>query len=269
MVKVNIQALLIEDSPTDAGLIVEGLEGSDVGAIDITHVETLKDAHGLLTKENGFNAILLDLGLPDSEGLDTLKRALEFTGDIPVIVLTGLYDDDIGREAVRLGADDFLTKGSTGVEKSALITRSICFSLERHKLRLETMANRARNHHDKQVTTLSAINAGEEEEPLALSEREQKKFQGFLQRYGDILDHLMEDGKEPTGYDMRNDLESLAVDMGALNAGPHDVVEVHSKMLKTMAKDLDAHGISALVDEGNVTSLGLMGMLVSYYRRTN
>ncbi|MCW9033214.1 MAG: response regulator [Alphaproteobacteria bacterium] len=262
--KVHVRTLLVEDSPSDADLIHEGLENSEFGTFQVTHVENLADAKKQLEVRESFDAVLLDLGLPDSQGLDTLSETLKYSEDIPVIVLTGLDDDEVGRQAVSLGADDFLVKGSRGNGHNGLITRSICFTLERHKLRIDSAAEKAKTQHEKQVEQLAGIGIANNEEPQSLSEREPDQLFVFIDQYREILRNLIDETPE---FDMRGELEKLAQSMGELKAGPHDVVEIHGTTLKDMAKDCDSQRINLLVEEGHVTSLGLMGMLVSYYRK--
>ncbi len=70
-----------------------------------------------LMREKHFDVVLLDLGLPDSFGIDTVKRMLEEFSDVPMIVVTGSEDEEIAREAVELGIRNYLVKGeATGAE---------------------------------------------------------------------------------------------------------------------------------------------------------
>lgn len=269
MVHLNVKVLLVEDAPSDADLIKEGLEDAGIGHFDVVHVDTLAKAQKTLRSGDVIDSVLLDLGLPDSQGLNTLRNILKCCGDVPVIVLTGLNDDNIGREAVQIGADDYLVKGTESSVRSNLITRSICFAIERHKLSLEAAAAKARNLHDSQVQKLSTIGTGPEQEPLALSLRAAKDFDAFVTQYGAILEYMVDSSTSPSNFNMRAELERLAQSMGNLNAGPHDVVEVHSTTLKNLVKDASSTKVSNLIAEGHVTSLGLMGMLVSHYRRIN
>jgi len=124
----TLRVLLIEDSPADARLIQEMLrEESEF------HLDVAESLLGGLERigANGADAVLLDLGLPDSEGLDGLKKISEKNSDIPVIVLTGLDDRETGIRAVQMGAQDYLIKG---IINPALLCRSILYAIERKKL---------------------------------------------------------------------------------------------------------------------------------------
>jgi len=126
-----LKVLLVEDNPADARLIEEMLK--DVGAmnLELEHARSLSQGIRKLS-EKQFDAILLDLGLPDSRGgIGTLEQILVQTPDMPVIVLTGLDDETAGIRAVQQGAQDYLAKGSITGDS---LVRSIRYSVERKKL---------------------------------------------------------------------------------------------------------------------------------------
>ena len=132
------RVLLIEDSRADAGLIRAHLTRAQRPneQIRVVHVETLADGLEHLA-EGGSDVVLLDLHLPDSRGIETVVRAVEAAPHVPVIVLTGLDDEQVGARAVQAGAQDYLVKGFLD---GALLTRSMRFSAERHRLRAELEA---------------------------------------------------------------------------------------------------------------------------------
>ena len=100
-----LRVLLVEDSPTDVRLLQEMLAASTTELVQITHVERLMEAlHQLATER--FDAILLDLSLPDSQGLDTFTTLHARTPAMPTVVLTGLDDKALAVGAVRAGAQD-------------------------------------------------------------------------------------------------------------------------------------------------------------------
>ncbi len=131
-----IKVLVVEDSPTDALLLREALASECSTPFQTAHVETLSDALRCLQEKN-FDLILLDLGLPDSQGLETFARVHDQAPQIPIIVLTGLDDDTLAVQAVKEGAQDFLTKGR--VDRYWLV-RNIRHALERHQMYLEVHA---------------------------------------------------------------------------------------------------------------------------------
>ena len=121
--------LLVEDNPGDARLVRENLRDAALGRFDLVHVSTMADAEEALA-DDAFDAVLLDLSLPDAAGLPTVSRALAAAPGVPVIVLTGLEDEAVGLRAVHAGAQDFLFKhGATG----AVISRALRYALERKR----------------------------------------------------------------------------------------------------------------------------------------
>jgi PAS domain S-box-containing protein len=123
--KINI--LLVEDNPGDARLIKEMLLHAGARQFRLDSAECLENAFDRL-RSGGHDLMLLDLHLPDSQGLETFHRAKAQTPDTPIIILTGLADEAIGIKAVEQGAQDFLIKGETS---EALLKRSILYALER------------------------------------------------------------------------------------------------------------------------------------------
>jgi DNA-binding response OmpR family regulator len=125
-----LKVLLIEDNPGDAFLIKFYLSESTTPAFETLHAETIQQAYDLL-QQHTFDIILQDLNLPDSHGVDSIKKLLEkFPGNL-VLVLTGLTDEEVGLETVRYGAQDFLVKGK--FDGKVLVT-SLLFAYERFKL---------------------------------------------------------------------------------------------------------------------------------------
>ena len=124
---IPTRVLLIEDNPGDARLIEEMLAEAGGSPFELERAERLDTGLELLSQDR-FDVALLDLGLPDSRGLDTLRRALSRAPDIPLVVLTGLEDEAVGLEAVGEGAQDYLVKGKVGPE---LLSRSILYAKER------------------------------------------------------------------------------------------------------------------------------------------
>lgn len=111
--------LIVEDSPSDLDLILEAI--SDLGEqeqLETLSVTTLGEGFRVLS-ENSVDLVLLDLGLPDSQGLDTLRRMRSRLSSAPIIVFTSIYSMDVGLEAVRIGAQDFLVKGDASGEALA------------------------------------------------------------------------------------------------------------------------------------------------------
>ena len=128
-----IKVLLIEDHPGDARLLRETLAEANDAAFGLEFVDRLSIGLRRLS-EGGIDLALLDLGLPDSQGLDTLDRVQTEVPDVPIIVLTGTQDEGLGMKAVQIGAQDYLVKGEVDAR---LLVRSMRYAIERHRLLAE------------------------------------------------------------------------------------------------------------------------------------
>ena len=125
-----IKVLLIEDEPGDAGLVKIKLKNSKVIVFQLMWVETLTDAKIQLTKQC-FDILLLDLSLPDSSGLETLKKAQIIATETPIIILTGQNNTDFALKALEIGAADYLVKGDFSQDS---LIRTIRYTLHRTKM---------------------------------------------------------------------------------------------------------------------------------------
>ena len=124
-----IRILIVEDNPGDVHLIKILLKDSPVMDSTLTRAATKLEAFRIL-RESEFDIILLDLNLPDSFGIGTCDAFLKEFPNVPLVVLTGVDDEVVGKGAVRKGAQDYLVKGQfTGHSFS----RSIQFSIDRYK----------------------------------------------------------------------------------------------------------------------------------------
>ena len=124
----RVRVLLVEDNPTDALLVEVALEEM-TPAPELRHVELLHHAQQAL--ENGeFDVVLIDLNLPDGEGLGNFEQLQALAPDVPMIVLTGLADEEVAVEAIARGASDYLIKGEA---PAALLERSIRYAIERKR----------------------------------------------------------------------------------------------------------------------------------------
>jgi signal transduction histidine kinase len=129
-----LQVLLVEDNAGDVRLFREMFSKEKHDAFQLTHLLRMSEAETHLAK-GGVDIVLLDLGLPDGHGLDTVRRAHAAAPDVPLIVLTGLDDEALAAEAMNAGAQDYLIKGQ--IENRAL-PRALRHAVERHRMQTET-----------------------------------------------------------------------------------------------------------------------------------
>lgn len=133
-----LQILLIEDNPADASLVEDLLADDHAGnfrfpAFKVTNLRRLSLGIEHIKKEAKIDLILLDLHLPDSNGLDTFLTLFQEAPHLPIVVMTGLDDEQIGSIAVDQGAEDYLDK-SADFETNVL-KHAIYYAIDRHKYR--------------------------------------------------------------------------------------------------------------------------------------
>ena len=126
-----IRLLMVEDNPGDARLVRALL--AETGGFELSNAETMAQARDWLT-DNDADAVLLDLSLPDSHGLETIDRMRALAPLAPVVVFTGLADEEVGVAAVKRGCQDYLVKG---VGDGHLISRTVLYAIERKALEVE------------------------------------------------------------------------------------------------------------------------------------
>jgi diguanylate cyclase (GGDEF)-like protein/PAS domain S-box-containing protein len=129
--KVTTTVLVIEDNPGDARLLREMFNEQRSEDITFTDVECLADAERALAK-GGIDVVLLDLGLPDAQGLEAIKRVEAIAPGVAIVVLTGIDDEGVAIQALQGGAQDYLVKGQ--IEARALF-RALRYAVERKFLR--------------------------------------------------------------------------------------------------------------------------------------
>jgi PAS domain S-box-containing protein len=126
----TIKILVVEDNPVDAIRLKHDLTEINCKKCEFAHVESLREALGLLSTEM-FHLILLDLGLPDTHGIDTLIDIQNSAADTPIVVMSGLDDESVAVEAVARGAQDYLLKDKWDAQ---LVARSLHYAIQRHQL---------------------------------------------------------------------------------------------------------------------------------------
>lgn len=196
-----LSILLVEDNPGDARLIEELLSDScGTAGFRLKHAGAFSEAAAQLG--NGeIDVVLLDLSLPDSQGFDTFARARDAAPETPIVVLTGMDDEQLALKAVREGAQDYLIKGDVD---SALLERVLRYSIERHRIQRE----------------LRDLNANLEKR---VSERTQELSEAYkaLERANDDLrglDRLKSAFIDVTSHELRTPLTAICGMLSILNS---------------------------------------------------
>ncbi len=134
----TICLLLVDDDKADRQLVKLALAKSSQSIeFNIETAETLSEATERLSN-NEYDIVLLDLGLPDSHGLETVQKAHKTNPNVPIVVLTGLDNEEVGLEAIRIGAEDYLTKGKS---LEYALVRIIRYAIERKQTKMALSRN--------------------------------------------------------------------------------------------------------------------------------
>lgn len=143
-----IHLLLIEDNPGDARLLREILADEGAANFKLTHADRLAEGFQCLA-DGAVDIVLLDLSLPDAQGLDTFLKTQAQAPELPIVVLSGLADETLAVKAVQSGAQDYLVKGHVD---GNLLSRSLRYAIERKR------AEQRIRHHLQRITALREIN---------------------------------------------------------------------------------------------------------------
>ena len=149
-----IEVLYVEDNPSDSFLISSELQDVPFLNIHLTTAERLAEAIEHLRHQR-FDVVLLDLNLPDSQGLETLDRLHLEAPELPLIVLTGCDDDQLAAEVLSKGAQDYLLKGQA---VGRLLSNAVRFAVEQRRIALES-ALRARKLQESEARIRTIIDA--------------------------------------------------------------------------------------------------------------
>lgn len=243
-----IKVLLVDDDAVDAQLVKRILAKSlETLKFAVESVGSLSSAIDCLSSKK-YDTVLLDLGLPDSNGIDTVRKVREVSPRMPIVVLTGLDDEETGLLAIRAGAADYLVKGQQ-LEK--MLVRILLFALERRKAEeklKETVKMKSEfmsmvSHELR--TPLTAIKEG-----IALVvdglageiNEEQKELLGISKRNVDRLTRLINDVL---------DFQKLESNRMKFDIQPNSINEIARDVYETMAstaKDIGANLLLELDD---------------------
>jgi signal transduction histidine kinase len=211
-----VKILLVEDSLSDAALLQESLVENDGGGFEFTLAESWKEAAALL-RDHPFDALLLDLSLPDTQGRDTFVRARAEAPNLPIVVLTGVADEAVGLEAVRHGIQDYLIKGQAFGRQTA---RAIRYAIERKQA--ETALKQAEANLERERDQLE-VRVRERTAELSEANRalqaEMAQRQRAEEAHREVLRRLVAAEETERGRVSRELHDRLGQDLTALKLG--------------------------------------------------
>jgi CheY-like chemotaxis protein len=252
--------LLVEDNPADADLVREYLDVVDRDRHVVVHVGRLADALPKVATGE-VDLVLLDLGLPDGEGVESVRAIQRVAGDIPIVVLTGLPDDELALACIDAGAEDYLSKAEI---KPTLLRRVIGCAIARRREAQLGAAMSTLGHYralSEAGTSITAAMVGVG--PIRL--RDPGLFAQLVVEYVEVIDtyiaRLVVSKEKP-----RHRMEEMITRLGDAGAGPRDLMDLHVAALDSAVKGKGDARERALFVEARLVALELMGMLVDYYR---
>lgn len=197
----NLKIVLIEDSPGDAELLRIAIHRNrEERAVELVHFEALKPAIAFL-KDNAADLIILDLSLPDSTGISSLNSLREVVPHLPIIVWTGWEDRSSAIEGIRLGAQDYLFKGTIDF---ASIFSAFDYAIERQKIQnaVERISLQRQQETEFKKEVLEVV-AHDLRSPLA---GVLMQLEGILS--GQLIEHLTPEQRK-LFQQMRNNCEQV------------------------------------------------------------
>jgi DNA-binding response OmpR family regulator len=264
----KIALLLVEDNPDDVDLLNRILQEIPFTQFDVTHVDHFKDGVEYLDSKT-FDVVLLDLSLPDNQGLEALIRLREEQPVMPVIILTGTDDDTTAIQAVQAGAQDYLVKGRVTGD---LLIRAIRYAIERQLLLARLEKSRQQEQQETEMRSLNRMSSTKASVTavalgmVSLREGHPKIFKELVERYGKLLDLSLEQRTFKVNYQISDDVRAMSEEFGFLRAGPRDVIEVHTVTLESKTSNIAPLKSLAYMEEGRMIIVELMGYLVAFYR---
>jgi len=226
--------LLIEDSPSDEFFLREVIAGTG-GCFALAVARTLAEGLEAAGREK-FHVVFLDLSLPDSRGLDTVRKAVSGMPDVPVVVLTGLEDAKAGVDSLRAGAQDYLIKGNISVD---LIARSARYAIKRHRILRDL--HEAQTHLEEKVRQRTAelaktIDSLQSEVELRLAAEEDRR-----QAEVEVL-RATEREQRRIGLDLHDGIQGTLTGIGMMLKALENAVARNDAQPEAMARQLKEIG---------------------------
>lgn len=264
----KIRVLLIEDSPSDKLMIEELFSEYENTDFQIDSVETLSDA--IKAIEGGeYHAILLDLGLPDSQGADTFSKIHQQAQNTPILVLSGL-EEGKEPEVVQSEAEGFISKKDSS---STILRSAVRYAVAGTRRREKKAEKENKDRQEKEFKTMNELSA-QDPTPVTsrlyasgpLRENAPGEFKLAVCEYRELLDLALESQAFKSDSNYKDRLLELAQKIGFLRGSPKDVVDIHATAVKKLIEFTPQLKAQAYLEEGRIMVLELMGHLTSYYR---
>ncbi|GAB4526415.1 MAG: hypothetical protein Tsb0014_06520 [Pleurocapsa sp.] len=273
MLNSPCRVLLIEDELEDTANIQAILQNTRSAFFKqgfiLNCAETLAEAKQIIAQQQ-FDVILLDLMLPDSRYMDSLKQVQTAAPSTPIIVQTALEDEVVAVKALELGASGYLPKITS---ERDLLLYAIRAAIER-KLQLADLEKSQQQQQQQEFDLLKGLlidsdanSSDRHQRTDSLQQRMPDIYSELATKYGNLLDRFVEQKIYKVEYDLNNQINILIEQLGYLQATPRDIISLHTNLLKQKQQDLGQRKSKAFTIEGRYLLLKLMSKLATYYRR--
>jgi DNA-binding response OmpR family regulator len=258
----TIKILVIEDDSVDRQMLRRTLAATDM-SVSIEEVGTVVDAIKAL-RDNRYDVALLDYKLPDGTAISVLKKMQEPSSAFtPIIVLTVHADKKIALEALKEGAQDFLPKESVNPDN---LERAIRYCMQRNKLWQELQWSKERERRERELRAFhESVTELDTAPPPAVKESE-FVFEQFVVEYQFALTKSLEEITFKGPQEVPDQMRVLANKLGELQAGPKDIIDIHTLALTRVCNGKAKSVEQAFTDEARIMVVQLMGYMCRYYR---
>lgn len=253
-----MRVLHIEDDAAEAMLLREGMRAGGATLPEPTRVESLAAGLAALRKTK-YDAVLTDLGLPDSQGLATFRAIRAAHADIPIVVLSGLDDESVALQALREGAHDYLVKGRYEGDD---VGRALRNSIARASIQTQLLKERKKAKRPDRPGRIRLVHVQPEEHSGALSAHVRRiEDQGalvvlatFERAHGQLREQLHRDGVQTSGIlfvDATAPAAPAPAQSGVLFAGPAERLDAVALRIEEACGRLGLHS-QVVIDSLNV-----------------
>lgn len=269
MDKERIKVLLIEDNPDDEIIFKEMINKMTDTSFDMKWERNLTQGLEVM-RSNDFDIVILDLGLPESEGIETFKKVIPETQSQPIIVLSGLQDRTPAIKAVEMGAQDYLVKGKIHTDG---LYRSIRYAIERHQLQRELAEARLREQQENEFqkldlflmspTFMASTDASANKH---LREVNPELFNKMVDTFCGFIDNMLIDYNDNPMNIFSGALIPYAKQLMEVKADSYDVMDIFTSALRKKTKNLPLDKVQICIEDGRTIFIEIMMNLLSLYR---
>jgi DNA-binding NarL/FixJ family response regulator len=266
----QLHVTIIEDDSNYAALLAASIERSPrVQAV--LHLHTTLGAALSQQSIPNHGVALVDLNLPDSTGLETLRRFRERFPQVPVVVLTGVTDDALAVECIQAGAQDHWVKTDISLRH---LPQLLIYAVERYELQQQLEASRQSERQLREAMAIeqlgSAIPAPVSATVFSsapLGQTAPDLVSSFVEMYAQLIDDAVKVRTFKTDLNVGVRVSDLASALGGHGAGPRDVIHIHTAGMRAAIPQARQTPTDAQVEEGRMLLIQVLGELVKFYRR--